>query len=219
MDDRYRDRRQAIERFFMPENQIAGSSETFRSPDGRYELEICLYSAGPESWNYSRGIVRRLADQAIVADVRRNYGIFWHTWLQHPSGDMYFLCSEDYQGYSVINLDLGTSQVFFPEAGYEGWGFCWTAVYPSPDGLVLAVDGCYWGCPYEMVFFDFSDPTHLPLAEIGRCSDIADPVIGWVDNQAFVLTAQVDDESGGAEPQNQTLPGMALTKRVEWKRA
>jgi hypothetical protein len=55
------------------------------------------------------------------------------------------------------------------------------AVYPSPDGLVLAVDGCYWACPYEIVFFDFANPASLPLPEIDRCEEVTDPVIGWVD--------------------------------------
>jgi hypothetical protein len=188
MDERYSEKRKAIERFFVPENTVADSDKTVVSPSGRFELEICRYSTGPKSWDYSRGVVRCLSDKKVIADVKRNYGHFWHTWVKHANGNEYLLCGEDYQGYSVINLTQETYKVFFPESGYKGFGFCWASVYPSPDGLVLAVDGCYWACPYEIVFFDFSNPASLPLPEIERCDEVTDPVIGWVDNETFVFT-------------------------------
>jgi hypothetical protein len=188
MDEQYQERRSHIERFFIPEHKIAGSGKKVVAPTGNYELEIYRYSTGPNSWDYSRGIVRRLADNLVVADIKRNYGHFWHAWVNHPDGNEYLLCGEDYQGYTVVNLTAGTSEAFFPEKGYKGFGFCWTGAYSSPDGLVLAVDGCVWACPYEIVFFDFSDPANLPLPEIDRCEDITDPVIGWIDNETFVFT-------------------------------
>jgi hypothetical protein len=188
MDERYRERRTAIEHFFVPENQIAGSAHRALSPSGRYALEVGRYTTGPNSWDYSRGVVTRLSDGLVVADVKRNFGHFWQAWVAHPNGNEYLLCGEDYQGYSVINLTQATQAVYFPERGYDGGGFCWTAVHPAPDGLVLAMDGCYWACPYDLVLFDFSDPARLPLPEIQRFEDIADPVIGWVDNATFAFT-------------------------------
>jgi hypothetical protein len=122
--ERYPEKRRAIERFFIAENRIAESSQIFVSPSGRFQLEICRYSTGPKTWNYSRGIVTRIADGQTIVDVKRNYGHFWHAWVEHANGNEYLLCGEDYQGYSVINLTAGTSQDFFPEAGYGGCGFC-----------------------------------------------------------------------------------------------
>jgi hypothetical protein len=143
MDERYRERRRAIEPFFSEENRVPDSAEASDSPSGTFRLETCCYSIGREHWEYSRGVVKRVADGTIIADVKRNYGIFWHSWVEHADGNDYLLCGEDYQGYSVINLTAGTCKTYFPEEGHKGNGFCWAAAYPSPDTLVLAVEGCY----------------------------------------------------------------------------
>jgi len=144
MDERYLEKRKNIEQIFTPENKVADSEKIATSPSGDFQIQVCRYSTGPKTWVYSRGIVTRISDGKIIADIKRNYGAFWHAWLQHPNGNEYLLCGEDYQGYSVLNLSTGKYQAYFPEEGYKGFGFCWAAVYPSPDGLVLAVDGCYW---------------------------------------------------------------------------
>jgi len=231
MDERYLEKRKGVEQFFVPENKIADSGVTVISPSGRYELETYRYSTGPKSWNYSRGIVKRFSDNKIIADVKRNYGHFWYAWVQHANGNEYLLCGEDYQGYSIVNLTEETYHVFFPESGYKGFGFCWTAVYPSPDSLILAVDGCYWACPYEIVFFDFANPFVLPLPEIERCDGVTDPVIGWIDNDTFAFTVSYGiRKSDGLkyqdlseEEQNVLDKDLSqlgeVTERFEWKRS
>ena len=191
MDERYREGRQAIEPFFSAENRVPDSAEASDSPSGTFRLEMCCYSTGREHWEYSRGVVKRVADGTIIADVKRNYGLFWHSWIEHADGNEYLLCGEDYQGYSVINLTAGTCKTYFPEEGHKGWGFCWAAAYPSPDTLVLAVEGCYWACPVEVVLYDFLNPEDLPLRELSRVSNIVDRCEGWADNETFVLKRRV----------------------------
>jgi hypothetical protein len=192
MNERYREQRRAIERFFTEENRLADAAQASDSPSGRFHLEIRRYSTGPKTWIFSRGVVTRVADGTILADVKRNFRHFWHSWVDHANGNEYLLCGEDYQGYSVVNLTAGTYTTFFPEEGYRGCGFCWTAAYPSPDTLVLAVDGCYWACPYDVVLYDFRDPEDLPLRELARVSNIVDQCEGWTDNQTFVLKREVE---------------------------
>jgi hypothetical protein len=63
-------------------------------------------------------------------------------------------------------------------------GFCWASVHPAPDGLTLAIEGCYWACPYELVFYDFRDPQNVPLLEIARIEEYFDAT-GWEDNRTF----------------------------------
>lgn len=101
------------------------------------------------------------------------------------------LCGEDYQGYSVIQCKSGRVEIYFPDEGFDGGGFCWAAVHPSPDGLTLAVEGCYWACPYEIVFYDFTDPMVLPLKELARIDDF-DEVIGWDNKSTFSYTVSED---------------------------
>jgi hypothetical protein len=191
MDEKYLERRKRIEQFFVPENLNPDSGKVDISPSGKFRIEINRYFTLPNSWQYSRGIVTNIANNGqVVADIKRNYGQFWHTWLQHPNGNEYLLCGEDYQGYSVLNLNTGNYQAYFPEAGYKGSGFCWAAVYPSPDSLVLAVAGCYWACPYDLVLFDFRSPEVLPYPELERF-DALDGFDGWKDNDTVVLIREV----------------------------
>ena len=199
IDDRYAERREHLEAKFVPENRVEDSENSHVSPCGKYRLNISRFSIGPKSWDISQGIVTRMEDQRVIADVKRNIGHFWHAWVQHANGYEYLLCGEDYQGYSVINLTTEKTHVYFPEAGYDGFGFCWTAVYPSPDSLMLAVDGCYWACSYEVVFYDFRDPEHLPLPEIERI-DSLDDCEGWRDNETFVLNREIEYRKSDGKP-------------------
>lgn len=191
MDPRYQQRRVEMEKFFTPENEINEPPKIHQSPSGKYELTISRYHTKPKSWDYSRGIVNRLADNAAITDIKRNYAAFWHAWVNHRNGSEYLLCGEDYQGYSVINLGTGEHHIHFPERGYSGGGFCWAKVSPSPDGIVLAVEGCIWAGPYELVFQDFSNPEQLPLPELSRIEDVAE-CPGWKDNGTFVFQRGFD---------------------------
>lgn len=203
-DKHYAERRKELEALFDAKNRIEDTANTIDSPCGNYRLEICRYATGPNTWKVSRGIVTRMHDRQLIADVKRNFDHFWYSWVQHPNGNDYLLCGEDYQGYSVINLTTGKSTVYFPDAGVKGFGFCWVAAYPSPDGLMLAVDGCYWACPYDVVFFDFRNPEQLPLPEINRI-DSLDDCEGWLDNDTFVLTREIDIRKSDGAPYN-SLP-------------
>ncbi len=197
--ERYAVLRKETEDIFAASKPLEGS-EQHVSPSGQYTLDITIYATGEGRWNYSRGVVRRNSDQVVIADIKRNYGQFWHTWVTHANGLEYLLCGEDYQGYTVIELSTGRIQVHFPDEGFEGMGFCWAAVHPSPDGLILAVDGCYWACPYELVFYDFSQPMKNLLPELERIEDLAD-TIGWQGNTRFeyVCYGESDSEKRKAE--------------------
>lgn len=181
------ERRQGRAPYYIPENVIADSKRSVLSPSGHYRLDIQRYRTGPQTWDVSRGIVLRTADNIIIADIKRNYGAFWNAWVNHPNGNEYLLCGEDYQGYTVVNLTQGFSDSYLPVRALQGWGFCWANVLPSPDGMTLAVEGCYWACPYDLVFYDFSQPDCLPLPELRRFEGL-ERVIGWENANTFAFT-------------------------------
>ena len=199
MDEAYIEKRRWVESIFLPANLIPDSEAMYESPCGRYRLTTNRYKNGPMKGAYSRGIVTRSSDGTQLADVKLNYIKFWHSFASHPNGNDYLLCSEDYQGYSVYNLTKGTNFVHFPAAGHDGFGFCWSSADASPDGLMLAVVGCYWAAPYEVVFYDFRTPDELPLAELARIGNL-DKAIGWQDNNAFVLTRDVHYRVSDGKP-------------------
>ena len=191
MEKRYKERRKEIEGFFESAELLSDLVEEFVSPSGKFMLRTEVYSKSENTWSYSRGIVTLVESNEVIADVKRNYGMFWHEWCEHPNGFEYLLCGEDYQGYTVINLDERSIKSFFPESAYDGHGFCWAKVYASPGGNILAVDGCYWACPYELVLYDFTEPDILPLRELSRTEDLMESE-GWLNESTFVLSREVE---------------------------
>ncbi len=191
--------RRRIEAFFIPSNLIPNSHKSFVSPSGVYALDIDLYNTGPKSSRYSRGIIRNKVSCEIVADIKRNYPVFWHSWVQHTNGNEYLLCGEDYQGYTIVNLSHKVVNSYLPHEAIKGDGFCWIMAYPSPNRLVLAVIGCYWASPYDLVFYNFSDPSVLPLAELQRFEDIPVGNVCWKDNDIFTIEYQYNVRKSDGE--------------------
>lgn len=162
-------------------------------------MVIDTYTIGPNSWDYTRGRVQQAENKKVIADVKRNYVHFWHAWIQHANENEYLPCGEDYQGQTVINLTQSKVHNFFPDAGHEGFGFCWTAAFPSPDSKILAVDGCYWGAPNDVAFFDFSEPDRLPYKEYLRVRSVVG-CDGWVDDNRFKLTREIEVRKPDGKP-------------------
>ncbi|QBK03743.1 hypothetical protein DW355_02215 [Hylemonella gracilis] len=182
-DLKYQERRAETDARFAAMHALDENTKVHQSPSGRYSLQITEYTTGQNSWNYTRGLVLRNATSAVVADVKRNYGVFWFAWVQRKDKE-YLLCGEDYQGYNVIDLDAEVNATTFPPEAYKGQGFCWATAYPSPTGDTIAVEGCYWACPYELVFYDFTNPAQSPLPEISRIEDL-DRAQGWINEVEF----------------------------------
>lgn len=73
-------------------------------------------------------------------------------------------------------MDVETMEMmqFFPECSLNSVEmFIWTGVnYNSEDNL-LAVEGCYWACPYSVQLFDFEHPMseQAKFVDIRTCID------------------------------------------------
>lgn len=194
--EKYRLHRIELEKHFIPDN-VCGKPKEVKSPSGRYLLRVTTYKTKEGCWNYSRGEV--FDGEKLVADVKLNYHDFPFAWAeQHPNGHDYLLACEDYQGYSVVELDTGRREDLLPNAELKGvalmgngFGFCWVRISPSPDKKVLAVDGCYWACPYEVVLFDFREPMKLPLPELERWDDVEE-FDAWKTEGKLLLSRTVE---------------------------
>ena len=188
--EKYRKHRVEMEKYFIAENEAPNPKEV-TSPSGKYRLVITSYGTKPGCWNYSRG--RVYAGETLVSDVKRNYSSFEWAWAEgHPNGHDYLLCGEDYQGQTVIELDTGKRvDSGATEDTMKGFGFCWVRISPSPDKKVLAVDGCYWACPYEVVLFDFREPMKLPLPELERWDDVEE-FDAWQTEGKLLLSRTVE---------------------------
>lgn len=162
-DQKYRRKREAVEKLFAAYPRAEDKTKSHLSPSGKYRFDVTPVETKPGCWNYAEGIVFGVPGEAII--VRHNYHDLPFAWVEgHANGHDYLVTMEDYQGYTVIELDTGERVDALP----EGW--CWASIHPSPDKSALAVHGCYWAAPYNSYIFDFSEPLK-PLARIGEGED------------------------------------------------
>ena len=107
--------------------------------------------------------MRRVDTGEVAATIRCNDAYVFHGWVTREGRD-YLLCPEDFQGQSVVDLADGRVEGF--STGEDD--FIWTEFHPSRDASLLAILGCYWACPYEVVVYDFRTPMILPLPVVAR---------------------------------------------------
>lgn len=135
--------------YYKDENKL--SEKTVIHND--YELTIITYSTGKNTFNYTRGIVKRISNGIEVCDIKRNYGNFRY-FFYTKDGEDWMQCGTKYYSYTFVNLTTG---VVYENENCSPNDFCWADVKISPDKNTLAVIGCYWACPYMTLFYDISD--------------------------------------------------------------
>ena len=192
-------RRAQVASYFVDAN-LEGEPREVLSPSGRYRLVIRTYRTTPGRWSYSRGTVVRVADGGTVCDLQRNLSTFHHSFVT-KDGREYLISGRSYMSQTIVDLDRGVEHE--PEGDqYDGSAFCWASSYLSPDGNTLAVDGCIWACPYEIRFFDFTDPSRgwpeLRAAHVDDPSDRQRPT--WID----ATTIDCYQSDADSEPQERT---------------
>jgi hypothetical protein len=190
-----------IKQYFKAENEVPNSGEEHTSPSGRYVLKTSEYNTVEGAGSVSRGLVYRAADlQTPLFDVQRNYGLFPFCFVEdHPNGHDYMVCGADYQGQTILELDTGKKVDYLPEGEKHGVGFCWAKYTASIEKDVLGVEGCFWACPYELRFVDFSEPMNPPFLVLAEFSCIDDDTA--LDTQwsaiagiEFVSSGKEDDD-------------------------
>jgi uncharacterized Zn finger protein (UPF0148 family) len=161
--------------YFSSDNEVPDSRREHLSPSGKYKLVTSGFGTKPGCWSYTQGQVFEQGSDTPIATIQRNYSSFPFNWIEdHPNGHAYLIGGEDYQGQTVIELDTGKRRDSLPEAANKGWGFCWTGTTFDKGTSILVADGCFWACPYEFRFYDFSDPmgTGWPEIEVEDSVDV-----------------------------------------------
>ena len=84
--------------------------------------------------------------------------------IHHADGNTYFVFDEDLYGYSVLNIETRQCMHYIPAESYGKYPeefeetFIWCDCFYNPVNGLLAVDGCFWACPGDVIVLDFSDP-------------------------------------------------------------
>lgn len=168
-------------------------------PHNEFKLVVSSYETKKGCWNYTQGLVYKEGIDKPLFDVKRNYASFPYLWIDHPNGHQYLVCGADYQGQTVLELDTGKRRDFLPEAAKKGHGFCWVDYRFDSESKILTVAGCFWACPYEYRFFDFSDPMKgWPWLETEESIDDNGPEWPVFEPEGVIKAFQIqtEDEEG-----------------------
>ena len=165
------------------------------SPSGKYVLKISKYTTGKGTWGYTKGSIRSKRN-GDLASVCRNYSSFPFCWVENEEGD-FLICGSDYQGLTVVNLKTGEVVNWKPGLAKIGSGFCHVSFSDSPDGKLLATEGCIWGGPYEVKIYSIENIMSLPWKLVSTelraenffkwTSNTSCEVGGWQDNICIPL--------------------------------
>ena len=82
-------------------------------------------------------------------------------------GERYYFYNDNLYGYNVLRLSDMAEYRYFPK-GSDSYGaypvrgdytetFIWTEISYNEENHVMAVHGCYWGGPYEIMLYSIPD--------------------------------------------------------------
>ena len=177
----------------------------FLSPNNKYLLTITpiAFEEDERLWAYTLGKVYKKNKNktgSLIVNIHRNSEKFPYTFIEkHPDGHDYFICGEDFQGQTIVQLDTGKRTDFIGEKASRNMEFCWQKFHLSPNKKILAVEGFSKNKPKDIIeyrsvrFFNFENPFELPYEEIGnRISFAYDSAIGWEDDTHFTVSVIED---------------------------
>jgi len=173
-------------RYLQKASLLSDKHETYDSPTGNYRMEIDVFRSSTYSAHryLSVATITDQRNEEHVATIARNYDPFWHCWLEY-NGVEYLLCSEDFEGETVVDLMHRRTESYSSKEDR----FIWAEFYPSPSRNRIAIIGCYWACPYEVIVYDFTDPLNLPLKRLTEITlpDNCAQFKEWLSDDEFTV--------------------------------
>ena len=112
-------------------------------------------------------------------------------------GRLYFIYNDNLYGYNVLRLDDMKEYRYFPKASFKdsfAETFIWTDIFYNPNNRLLAVYGCYWACPYEVMLYRVPD-IMKPFTEICYPTEFLacdyydtanDNAVSWEENELVI---------------------------------
>lgn len=153
------------------------------SPSGKYRLEALCSDKADQVWFALYGLNETTPFCGFHVEDSR--GI--HAFVQVGEDEYFLAATEQCGGQSVVDLTRRKWANAIDEGGFIGWEY-----FLSPDGKYLAVSGCFWACPWQIMVFDFSQPLSVPWPVVAEMisSGNVDPV-GWEDSTHFRVVHRV----------------------------
>jgi len=177
-----------IQKYFDETKLIIDTEETHFSPNKKYffKSNYYTYSNDSHSWIVTKIQIFQTDNQQQLFEFIRNDDSLFYCWLIIEQKTYLFL-SEDIEGKSFFDC----TECKFHSYSFENDKFIFCEYFPSPNGKRLAIIGCHWACPYEIIVFDTSELPQYPLRELYRQNTFQEK-IEWLDNTTLKIS---DDEN------------------------
>lgn len=203
----YQEHRNKIDYVFEEDYKVDTEEQTLN--EGRYILKSTYYlDESHEVFKFNVMVSKtEVCDDKgkhIKTIKNVNHGTNFFSIIEHSNGVNYLLFAIDLYGYSVMNLSSGEVFDYIPEESFNSGQetFIWTSTKYCKVNDMLAVDGCYWACPFSVQIFDFSKPMELPLiklfdsyqldSEINNDTDVE--TVRWNTHGLFTMKCSTDNE-------------------------
>ncbi len=158
--DKYRLHTKKLMPFFCDENRTDTKFIEIKGDSKKYRISVHHYS-----WKIGEYHYRGTEGFLYESDVFRtkwycfNDSSVFYQLISHKNEREYLIFRQELYGYSVLDIESGQIMQFYPKCSFEGMEtFIWTQVHYHPENNVLAVEGCYWACPYSVQLFSFENP-------------------------------------------------------------
>ena len=138
---------------------MSATKKSHFSPSGKYRLDTSF--SADTGFGRTEASIFRVSDEHLIYSIK-DVPLFRFQFFQKNSQEWLY-SGAHYMLQLFINLDTcevfdDTGKIKETEEFKNGTAFCWGSIDLTKDGNTLIVDGCVWGWPYEIKFFDFSDP-------------------------------------------------------------
>ena len=204
----YVKKRRNIQDRWKDSKPLLDQVQTHESPSGKYTLKItpCAFDLH-RNWAYTLGDVFSKSMGGVpiqISQVLRDHHVFPFVFCEdHPDGHDYLLCGEDYQGLTVVRLDIGDRVDYIEKEAESNRGFSWADCQVSPDKTRIAIEGGYWAQGFEVHVLDFRTPFDPPYVRVGKdFVQYHDRLIAWKGNDQYLVER---------EQEYRTSDGKALT--------
>jgi len=177
--------RKDILEYYDPDSYISGSDDYSLSVNGIYYYETEKYKQtdSRRNWIITKVKIGCLEEQTFFFEYFSHSDDVCSVWLYRQNKD-YLLYPEAQGGQSIFDVENKRLYSFYSKED----AFIWTDILASPDNNKLAVIGCYWACPYELVIYDCSDLFVLPYPYIYREHvESGFSLKEWCNNQSLTL--------------------------------
>jgi len=112
--------------------------------------------------NITKATIYNRMDKNLI-ELKRNYSNFPFTCIRHSNAFYYLICGEEYQGFTVLNLETFKKNNHTSLSCYKRKGFCpyeWT--YEKINNMLYVV-GCDYFGEEKNLSYDFEFPDAIKL--------------------------------------------------------